>query len=222
MSIFSTNYSVSQIMSFINQFKAKNPDLFEYLSAQPGEVHPHDIFVDKTILRFLPKKITPNKITLFRIFATPVVFFIILFGHYNSGVILFILVAGTDVLDGSLARTHDKITRFGMLLDPLADKLLIGSMVLLLVFRHLSVMLGIIVLVIEVTFIITAYVARVKYHHVNMANGWGKFKMFLQVLATCIILMALVFEIPLFFNIATGILGLSVGFALMSLYKHGI
>jgi CDP-diacylglycerol--glycerol-3-phosphate 3-phosphatidyltransferase len=209
-------------MSFIKRFKAKNPDLFEYLPAQPGEVHPHDIFVDKTILKYFPDSITPNRITIFRIIATPIVFFIILFGQYHLGVVLFVLVALTDVLDGSLARTHDKITRFGMLIDPLADKLLIGSMVLLLVFRYLNVMLGMIVLGIEIVFIVSAYIARVKFHKQVMANGWGKFKMFLQVVATCIILMALAFEIPLFFNIATGILGLSVGFALMSLYKHGI
>lgn len=207
-------------MSFIKRFKARNSDLFEYLKAE--EVLPHDYFVNRFFLRFVPEYWTPNRITLFRIVCTPIVFFTILFGHYISGVILFIVVASTDVLDGSLARTQDKVTRFGMLVDPLADKLLIGSMVLLLVFRHLSVMLGIIVLCIEITFIISAYIARVKFHRVNMANGWGKFKMFLQVLATCITLMALVFEVPVFFNIATGIFGLSVGFAIMSLYKHGL
>ncbi|MBI2436234.1 MAG: CDP-alcohol phosphatidyltransferase family protein [Candidatus Magasanikbacteria bacterium] len=207
-------------MGFIKRFKERNADLFEYL--RTDEIHPHDHFINRIFLRFLPHTITPNKITFFRILTTPLVFFTILFGQYNLGVVLFIIIASTDVLDGSLARTKNKITRFGMLLDPLADKFLIGSMVLLLVFRYLNAMLGLLVLLLEITFIVTAYIARIKFHKVVMANGWGKFKMFLQVFATCIILMALVFEIPVFFNIATGILGLSVGFALMSLYKHGI
>lgn len=207
-------------MGFIKRFKQQNGDLFEYVGAD--EIHPHDHFLDRFILHFFPDYITPNRITLFRVFATPIVFLLILLGHYQIGAVCFVLVAFTDVLDGSLARTHHKVTKFGMLLDPLADKFLIGSMVLLLVFRYLNYMLGLVVLGIEIIFIVSAYVARVKFKTVRMANRWGKIKMFLQVLATCSILMALVSENPLFFSIATGILGLSVGFALMSLFRHGI
>jgi len=194
--------------------------LFEYLPAT--EVHPHDHFLNMIILRFFPKSLTPNKISIFRILATPFVFMLIFLGYYNIGVICFVLVAFTDALDGSLARTQDKITKFGMLLDPLADKLLIGSMVLLLVFKYLEFWLGIVVLGMEIIFISTAYVYRVKFKTVRMANLWGKIKMFLQVLAICSVLIALVFENQTFLNMANVILGLSVGFALVSLFRHGI
>lgn len=207
-------------MSLIKRFKEKNQDLFEYIESK--EVHPHDHFLDNTVLRLLPKAITPNKISLFRIFATPFVFLLILFGHYNIGVVAFALVAFTDAMDGSLARTKNKITKFGMLIDPLADKLLVGSMVLLLVFRYLDFWLGIAVLGIEIVFILTAYVYRVKFKTVRMANLWGKIKMFLQVLSICVVLVALVFENPLLLNVASLILGLSIGFALVSLFRHGI
>ena len=207
-------------MSFIKDFKERNADLFEYLPAT--EVHPHDYFLNVIILRFLPKSLTPNKISIFRILATPFVFMLIFLGYYNIGVICFVLVAFTDALDGSLARTQDKITKFGMLLDPLADKLLIGSMVLLLVFKYLEFWLGIVVLGMEIIFISTAYVYRVKFKTVRMANLWGKIKMFLQVLAICSVLIALVFENQTFLNMANVILGLSVGFALVSLFRHGI
>jgi len=207
-------------MSFIKDFKERNADLFEYLPAT--EVHPHDHFLNMIILRFFPKSLTPNKISIFRILATPFVFMLIFLGYYNIGVICFVLVAFTDALDGSLARTQDKITKFGMLLDPLADKLLIGSMVLLLVFKYLEFWLGIAVLGMEIIFISTAYVYRVKFKTVRMANLWGKIKMFLQVLAICSVLIALVFENQTFLNMANVILGLSVGFALVSLFRHGI
>ncbi|PIR78730.1 MAG: hypothetical protein COU28_00060 [Candidatus Magasanikbacteria bacterium CG10_big_fil_rev_8_21_14_0_10_36_16] len=207
-------------MSFIKDFKERNADLFEYLPAT--EVHPHDHFLNMIILRFFPKSLTPNKISIFRILATPFVFMLIFLGYYNIGVICFVLVAFTDALDGSLARTQDKITKFGMLLDPLADKLLIGSMVLLLVFKYLEFWLGIVVLGMEIIFISTAYVYRVKFKTVRMANLWGKIKMFLQVLAICSVLIALVFENQTFLNMANVILGLSVGFALVSLFRHGI
>jgi phosphatidylglycerophosphate synthase len=119
-------------MGFIKRFKEKNGDLFVYLKAE--EVHPHDYFLAKTVLRFFPEWITPNRITVFRIIATPVVFFLALYNYHVWSIIAFILVASTDALDGSLARTEDKITRFGMLFDPLADKFLVGSLILVLVF----------------------------------------------------------------------------------------
>ncbi|HAT03869.1 MAG TPA: hypothetical protein DCS29_03810 [Candidatus Magasanikbacteria bacterium] len=207
-------------MEFINTFKQKHPELFSYLQAD--EIHAHDYFLARTFLKLLPASVTPNKISIFRIIATPVVFLFILYGCYRIGVVLFLLVAFTDALDGSLARTQAKVTRFGMLIDPLADKLLIGSMVLLLVFKHLDFWLGIAVLGIEIVFIASAYVATVKFKTVRMANLWGKIKMFLQVLSVCAILIALVFDNEIFLRIASGILGLSVGFALLSLFRHGV
>ncbi|MFA6426981.1 MAG: CDP-alcohol phosphatidyltransferase family protein [Candidatus Magasanikbacteria bacterium] len=207
-------------MNFIKRFKERNHDLFTYLKAE--EVHPHDYFLARTFLKLLPSAITPNKISIFRIIATPVVFFTILYGYYKTGVGLFLVVAFTDALDGSLARTQNKITKFGMLIDPLADKFLIGSMVLLLVFKYLNFWLGIAVLGIEIIFIASAYVAHVKFKTVRMANLWGKIKMFLQVLAVCAILIALVFDNEVFLRFASGILGLSVGFALVSLFRHGV
>ena len=207
-------------MRIINSFKKKHPDLFEYMDAK--EIHAHDHFLERTFLKLLHPSVTPNKISIFRIFATPVVFYFILKGYYETGVILFLLVAFTDALDGSLARTKNKITKFGMLIDPLADKLLIGSMVLLLVFRYLDFWLGIAVLGIEIIFIASAYVSRVKFKTVRMANLWGKIKMVLQVLAVGSILIALVFENSVFLNVASGIFGLSIGFAIVSLFRHGI
>ncbi len=204
----------------IRRFKENNKDLFEYIPAT--EIHAHDQFLARTFLRLLPQSVTPNKISIFRIVATPIVFLIILYGHYNTGVIAFLLVAFTDALDGSLARTENKITKFGMMIDPLADKLLIGSMVLLLVFKYLNFWLGIAVLGIEIIFIVTAYISRVKFKTVRMANLWGKMKMILQVFAVFSILIALVFENQIFLTTAAGLLGLSIGFAVVSLFRQGI
>jgi len=207
-------------MGFIKRFKSNHSDLFVYLKAE--EVLPHDHFLARTILRLLPDSVTPNQISIFRIIATPFVFYLTLNGFFHAGIFSFIFVAFTDALDGSLARTKDKITRFGMMIDPMADKLLIGSMALLLVFRYLNVWLGIIILALEIIFIIAALVSKIKFKTVRMANQWGKIKMGLQVVAMCSILFALVLDVPALFSVATGVFGISVGFALVSLYKHGI
>ena len=71
---------------------------------------------------------TPNKITVGRIVATPFIAWLI----YQPGLtarwaafMLFVAAAVSDVVDGNLARDKDEITRFGQLLDPIADKLLL-------------------------------------------------------------------------------------------------
>lgn len=207
-------------MGRIKYFVTKHPELFNYL---PGEeIHLHDQLIARTVLRFLPHGITPNRITAFRIFATPIVFLLVLFNYYILGIICFLFVAFTDVMDGSLARTQNKITKFGMVFDPLADKFLIGSMVLLLVFEYLPFWLGFATLGIEIIFIVVAFVAHYRFKTVRMANLWGKIKMILQVLAVFAILLALLLNFPIFLTIAAWLFGLAIGFAVVSLFAHGI
>lgn len=207
-------------MNIIQSFKLKHPDLFNYLPADI--VHPHDHLMEKMFLRFLPKSVTPNQITLFRIFATPFVFYLILSGYYTIGGFVFLAVAFTDALDGSLARTKNKVTKFGMMFDPLADKLLIGTMVLLLVFEYFNPMLGLAILGLEIIFIMTAFVSSYKFKTIRMANVWGKIKMLLQVTAVFVTLLALFFNLPELLTVASWIFGLAIGFAVVSLFAHGI
>lgn len=194
--------------------------MFVYLPA--SEVHLHDRFLHRFILRYLPDAITPNKLTMLRIFLTPFVFVLTLYGHYRIGFTLFILAALTDALDGSMARTQNKITRFGMVFDPLADKLLIGSMVLLLVFKYFNHLLGIAILGIEIIIIASALVAKIKFKSEIMANRWGKIKMLLQVIAMSFTMLALLVDFPIFLSIASWLFGLAIGFAILSLFRGGI
>ena len=69
----------------------------------------------------------PNVITIGRILAAPIVFFLILtpgFWPRLLAFILFLIAAFSDLVDGYLARKHGWISDFGKLMDPLADKLL--------------------------------------------------------------------------------------------------
>ena len=91
------------------------------------ELFPHDKIMAVTFLPLIPRWVTPNAITIARFVLTPLVVFLILIENYNIGIPLFIATAFTDVLDGSLARVRKKVTKWGTLHDPVADKLLIGS-----------------------------------------------------------------------------------------------
>lgn len=78
----------------------------------------------------------PNKITLSRILAAPVIVVLLYFeGRMTCllACVCFILASVTDLLDGHIARRSNMITSFGKFLDPLADKVLISSVLIMLV-----------------------------------------------------------------------------------------
>lgn len=138
----------------------------------------------------------PNKLTIFRIILVPIMVIIPylgLTGEWNGISIsfliidaIFILASITDKLDGYLARKNNQITTFGKFLDPLADKILVLSAMLMLVESatyQLPVIIPIIVLTRE--FIVSGYrlVAVEKGGTVIAASKWGKLKTVTQMIA---------------------------------------
>ena len=82
----------------------------------------------------------PNKITLTRIFMIPV--FVLFFyldvmngWNYLVAAIVFVLAAFTDALDGHIARSRGLVTNLGKFLDPIADKVLVSTALILLLTR---------------------------------------------------------------------------------------
>jgi len=79
---------------------------------------------------------TASKITIIRIIMVPVFMIVLLSGidHANTvALIIYILAAITDAIDGYIARNYNQITSFGKFIDPLADKLLVTSAILIFV-----------------------------------------------------------------------------------------
>ena len=79
----------------------------------------------------------PNLLTLSRICLAPLLVAAILDNHYALGFGLFVVAGLTDLLDGLLARLLKQYTMLGQYLDPVADKLLLSTLFLVLTYKEL-------------------------------------------------------------------------------------
>ena len=135
-----------------------------------------------------------NKLTIFRVILVPIMVMIPLLGIDTQiwGIpltwilvdIIFIIASITDKLDGYIARSRNQVTTFGKFLDPLADKILVISALILLVeINRIPSWIAIIVLARE--FMVSGYrlVAMEKGGKVIAASKWGKIKTVTQMLA---------------------------------------
>ena len=66
----------------------------------------------------------PNALTLFRLALVPVTAVLIFFGMTKIALLVYIVACATDLMDGYIARRQKLVTEAGILLDPLADKLM--------------------------------------------------------------------------------------------------
>ena len=136
----------------------------------------------------------PNKLTIFRIILVPIMVIIPFLGLEEkvAGIpiswiivdIIFIIASITDKLDGYLARKNNQVTAFGKFLDPLADKILVLSAMMMLVeMAKLPAWIPIIVLARE--FMVSGYrlIAVEKGGIVIAASKWGKLKTVTQMIA---------------------------------------
>lgn len=133
----------------------------------------------------------PNSITLSRIACIPFFIWILSSSAFHPGqqellaAGIFILASVTDGLDGYLARKHGQISSMGILLDPMADKLLVAAGLILLVrFTPNLMPPWLVVLVLGREFLITALrsVAATEGFAIQ-ARDLGKLKMIVQIVA---------------------------------------
>src|SRR5690348_14215665 len=78
----------------------------------------------------------PNLLTLSRIFAVPILVFLLWRPQpidYGITFILYCVVGITDYFDGYLARAQGRISRLGQFLDPIADKIMVAAVIVMLI-----------------------------------------------------------------------------------------
>ncbi|MFA6430597.1 MAG: CDP-alcohol phosphatidyltransferase family protein [Candidatus Paceibacterota bacterium] len=178
-----------------------------------------DKIFEKTILKLFPRKyFKPNLITVFRFVSIPFVLFFLLDKDYMIGFILFAIAAFSDAVDGAMARTRNQITDWGIVFDPLADKLLIGSVGFIVISSLISLPLALSIVFIELMLIVSAYF-RFKGEIVP-AKLVGKIKMILQSFGVGFLLIFLAVGHPALIIVATYTLYLAIVFAILSLVVY--
>lgn len=134
----------------------------------------------------------PNKLTVSR-FVLTVLFLIALFSHSRLGdtLALIIFIAGglTDLFDGRIARQRKLITNFGILMDPLADKIMTCSAFIAFVERDLMPAWMVVIIVARELAITGLRLLAASKNVVLAAEGFGKHKTVTQIVAIIAILV---------------------------------
>ena len=145
---------------------------------------------------------TPNIITSIRIALVPVVLWLIL-GYWESwegrlaALILLVIAASTDGIDGAIARKRNLVTNLGKILDPIADKaLLSGALIALSILGAIPWVATGIILVRELG--ITVFRLVIVKKRVIAASGGGKFKTVMQIIAVSMVIAPFDFLGPWF------------------------
>ena len=135
----------------------------------------------------------PNLVTLSRIVLTIVCFVALTFPLYSVALILFLLAAGTDWVDGWWARKFNQISQIGRVLDPFADKLLIcGVFVFLAAEARSGIPAWAAVLVFARELLVTALRSFVEARGGDFSAKWlGKYKMVFQCATAVLSLLLL-------------------------------
>ena len=164
----------------------------------------------------------PNKLTLMRIALVPlmvVIAFVPFFSNHFIGtislanfinVIIFVAASLTDFLDGYLARKNNQVTTFGKFADPIADKLLVVSALIILMVQFSGdiwwyLPAWSVIIIIAREFIVSGIRLVMAQRNVVVHASWfGKVKTFTTMVAITILFL---YQIPIFNIPLFGIVG---------------
>ena len=151
----------------------------------------------------------PNKLTVFRIILVPIMIFVWLFPYeqfnfmfyeFNFGpvslsslnivvLVIFALASITDMLDGMIARNYNMITTFGKFADPIADKLLVNTTLIIMASKHLIPVLPVVIMLGRDIIVDGCRMIASKNGVVVAAGYLGKLKTVSQMIAIILVLL---------------------------------
>ena len=146
----------------------------------------------------------PNRISAARLVLAVFVFLFLESGYFEVALVLFLIAAGTDWIDGWYARKYDQVTKLGRILDPFCDKILICGTYILLAIQMASVeatfpwwarITGLVaVIVVGRELLVTVLRSMIEGSGGDFsANMAGKLKMWFQCIAVVACFLALIY-----------------------------
>ncbi len=138
----------------------------------------------------------PNKLTIIRMCLVPFFIFFALMenisGNWIIAGVIFLVAALTDYLDGAIARKYNIVTDFGKFMDPLADKVMVVSALIVLIPTQV-VHPVVVIIIIAREFAVNGIrmLAASSDGNVIAANWWGKVKTVLQIVAVIVAFLML-------------------------------
>ena len=151
----------------------------------------------------------PNKLTVFRIVLVPLLCLVWLFPYEQAGINIGYLMIGnitvsylnlivilifatasiTDFLDGRIARKNNLVTTFGKFADPIADKLLVNTMLIILAYKHMIPVVCCVLMILRDIIVDGCRMIAAQRGVVISAGILGKLKTALQMFTIIIILL---------------------------------
>lgn len=165
-----------------------------------------------------------NKVSIFRVISIPFFLAVILYYEPQRDILryialgIFLLAVVSDFVDGYIARVKKQKTKFGSIVDPLADKLLLITSFIAIyskvnLYPGISFPLWVVLTIIsrDVIILLGAVIIYVIKQDLNVVPSyWGKFTTFFQMMAVISFLLrfnfvAIVWDIAVFFTVLSGI-----------------
>ena len=130
----------------------------------------------------------PNQLTIFRCILIIPFVILLMNGFDLLSLAIFIIASLTDLADGKIARKYNLVTNFGKFMDPLADKLLVCSALIILI-QLGRIPAWVVLIIIAREFIISGFRLVASDNGVVIAASyWGKFKTTFQMIMVCLML----------------------------------
>lgn len=162
----------------------------------------------------------PNILSSIRIGLVPVFAIVFFSGHERApllALLIYIFASITDVLDGVIARKYKLISRVGTVLDPLADKLMLMTVLVCLSINHTLPLWVPAFIIINEVFMITvgSYMYLKKAKLVIPSNIYGK-------LATIVFFIAIILNIATLYFFSHALMTLALGIKIIALISYAI
>ncbi|PIS42198.1 MAG: hypothetical protein COT24_04750 [Candidatus Kerfeldbacteria bacterium CG08_land_8_20_14_0_20_40_16] len=158
----------------------------------------NEILLQKIADRF-PDSVTPNFLTFIRILMTIPIILAAEEKRYLLAALLFLIAYFFDLIDGPLARIKNRVTEFGKIFDPAADKIVFLSVLYVVGKRTLPSLLIFVIFSLEFLLVSLPIIFKPIATHLGLvaelgANIYGKIKMFFQTLGIITLFILLIFK----------------------------